>query len=100
MNRHSLYVLVSAAILSGLIGTARAELNDSPLPSQAQAKVEQPAPAPAARSHHATATRRAAAERPRLATMSERPRLATISMLQPACASFACDQYLIVGIGF
>jgi hypothetical protein len=86
MKRQSIYLLLSAAILSGFVGAARAELIESTLPSQP--KVDRPAPV--ARSSHAIASHRVATER------------TTVSFLpaEPACGSFACGQYLIVGIGF
>ena len=88
MKRHSLCLLFSAAILSGFLGAARAELIESPLPTEPLAKADQSAPA--VRPSHAIATHRIVAAR------------TTPSMLQPepACESFSCGRYLIVGIGF
>ena len=91
MKRHWFYVLFSAAILSGFVGAARAELAESPPPSQPTAKVDQPAPV--SRPSHAAASRRIVAERRPVAT------LVTLRT-EPACTSLACGRYTTVGIAF
>jgi hypothetical protein len=96
MNRHSLCLVISAAALAGFLGTARAELNESPAVQppvspavQPSVKADRPVPLP--RPHPVVASRRASPDQS-AAAVAPQP--------QPICAWVACDQYLIVGIGF
>jgi hypothetical protein len=89
MNRYSLCLAISAAALAGFLGTARAELNESPA-VQPPVKADRPVPLP--RPHPVVASRRASPDQSAAAVTPPQP--------QPICAWVACDQYLIVGIGF
>jgi hypothetical protein len=87
MNRNLLHLAISAALLAGFAATARAEINESSLSSQAKAD----RPATVSRpSHAAVANRRVLAVR----TASALPQS------EPICGWFSCDQYMVVGIGF
>jgi hypothetical protein len=90
MIRHSFYLVISAAVLVGFVGAARAEVSDAPLSSQARAKADRPAPV--SRPSHAGASHR----------ILERTPAATVLVprAEPGCDGFACGQFLIVGIGF
>jgi hypothetical protein len=88
MNRYSLCLVISAAVLTGFSGAARAEINESPAPTQPQVKMDRPAPVPIPRPHP-------------LASHRILPdQTAAAATPQPVCDGFACGQYVIVGIGF
>jgi hypothetical protein len=95
MDYHSRVLVMFAALLvgmAGLAGVARAEIIEPDLPIQQTIKAYQPLPTPRPRPHPISVHR----------LLPERAVTAAMSSPQPVphCAWFACNQYVIVGIGF
>jgi hypothetical protein len=91
MNRYSVCVVVgiSAVVLAGVPG-ARAEVNESPAPTQPVVKPDRPAPVPMPRPHPLAASRQSLPDQTAAAAAPP----------PPPCDWFACPDYVIVGIGF
>jgi hypothetical protein len=90
MNRYWLGIAISAALIAGISGAVRAEVNEAPAPTE-QAKSNPPAPAPMPRPHPLAASRR---------VLPDQSPTSASPLPQPGCDWFACAQYAIVGIGF
>jgi hypothetical protein len=90
-HRYALCVTISAAVLAGIAGAARAEVNEATAPAQQAVKSERTAPVPIPRPHPLAASRR---------SLTDQSAAAVTPLPQPSCEWFACAQYVIVGIGF
>jgi hypothetical protein len=100
MTRYGLCVTVSAALLTGTSGAARAEV-DQPLAQTERVKPTPQAQVPIPRRRPAAASRQAPPDQSASPDQTGLPDQTAASVTpQPACDWFACAQYVIIGIGF